>query len=159
MLFELAPGASRVYHVAAGFDQFIITSRGVFYIPISESNPLAPGSVAFRSITVDLAARLRPALTSEGMVYLSENLDRLVGIRATGQTARPYIPADIGEFHRHLLTGPISLIACTGTLTYPDHTVMVLNADGSVAVSAAWIRRGIGSALCPGARGRAGTAW
>jgi hypothetical protein len=133
-MFELLPGAARVYHVLPGYDEFVMTSAGVFYIPISESNPLKPGSVAFRNLSVDPVARIRPAVTSEGVVYFSEGLDKVVAIRATGQTARPYLAVEISEFHRHLLTGPKTIIACTGAVGFPDRCVMVLNTDGSVIV-------------------------
>lgn len=133
-IFELVPGAARVYHVIPGYDEFVMTSKGVFYIPISEDNPLAPGSVAFRSITVDPVSQVRPALTTEGSAYLSEAKDKVIAIRATGQTARPYLAQEISEFHKHLLNLPKQIIACSGVSGFPDRCVMLLNTDGSVIV-------------------------
>lgn len=131
-LFELFPGAARVYHVIPGEDQFVFTSLGVSYIPISEANPLAPGSVTFRKITVDPVSTIRPASTTEGVLFLSQERDKVAAIRATGQTAKPYVVSDISEFHRHLLTDPMALVSASGVSGFSDRCALLLNRDGTV---------------------------
>lgn len=133
-IFELVPGAVRVFHVMPGADEFVFTSGGIFYIPITEANPLMPGSIAFRQITWDPVSIIRPAVMSEGVLFIPAGRDKVVAIRATGQTAKPYVPAEISEFHSHLLTGPVALVASSGVPAFPDRCVMVLNGDGTVAV-------------------------
>lgn len=131
---ELMTGKPRIYHVMGGSDQFLFTSKGVFYIPISESNPLAPGSVTFRRITSDAASTVRPVETADGIAFINSGANRVVGIIPTGQTAQPYIADDLAEWHSHLITGPLALVATTGDGEYPERYLMVLNEDGTIAL-------------------------
>jgi len=133
-IVELMTGEPRVYHVMGGSDQFVFTSRGVFRIPISESNPLVPGSVTFRRITSDAASTVRPVETAEGLAFINAGGSRVIGIIPTGQTAQPYVADDLAEWHSHLLSNPSAIVATTGDGEYPERYLMVLNDDGSIAV-------------------------
>lgn len=133
-IVELMTGKPRIYHVLGGQDQFLFTSKGVFYIPISETNPLAPGSITFRNITTDAASTVRPVATAEGLAYINAGGNRVIGILATGQTARPYLPDDLAEWHAHLLSEPVGLLATTGDGQFPERYLIVINGDGTLAV-------------------------
>lgn len=133
-LFEIVPRSARVYHVVGGDDEFVFTNIGVFYIPITEANPLRPGSVAFREVTSDAAAAVKPISTPDGVVFVTEGLKRVVAIRPTGQTAKPYLTRDVSEFHSHLIKSPVALAASTGDGQFAERYVYVLNADGTLAV-------------------------
>lgn len=133
-MFELAPGKARVLYVVPGDDQFVFTDQGVFYIPISESNPLKPGSVAFRPITRDAAAPVKPVSSTHGVLFCDAGLTRVIAIVSTGQTAKPYLPRAISEYHSHLIRSPVALAVATADTQFPESYVYVLNADGSVAV-------------------------
>lgn len=133
-IVELMTGKPRIYHVLGGADEFVFTSRGVFYIPISESNPLAPGSVTFRRITTDAASVVRPAESAEGIAYINAGGGRVIGIRPTGQTALPYVADDLAEWHSHLLSSPIAIAATTGDGDFPERYLVVVNNDGTLAM-------------------------
>lgn len=133
-IFETIAGRPRIYHVVGGPDEFVFTDRGVKYIPISESNPLKPGSVSFREITSDAASSVRPVSTSEGVLYVDAQRGRVVAIVGTGQTARPYIAQDVSELHADLFKSPIALASSTGGGAMPERYVFALNADGTLAI-------------------------
>lgn len=133
-IFETLADKARVYHVIGGTDEFIFTDRGVKYVSISESSPLAAGNIAFRNVTADAAARIRPVATAEGIVFVGAGEDRLLAIVPTGQIAQPYITRDIAEFHADLIDGPIAIAATTGGGVFPERYIYVANSDGSVAV-------------------------
>lgn len=133
-LFELVPNNCRVLAVVGGSDEFIITDRGVYYVPISESDPLKPGSVAFRLIDSVGAAAVSPAQMSEGVVFVAEGQARVLAIVPTGQTAKPYLVRDLTEFHSRLLKTPVCLAATKGSPDMPERYLYVQNADGSVVV-------------------------
>jgi hypothetical protein len=133
-LFELVPNNCRVVDVVGGSDQFVLTDRGIFFIPISESNPLTPGSVAFRLIDASGASAVSAALMSEGVIFIDELQTRIMAIVPTGQTAKPYLVRDLTEYHSRLLRAPEGLAATKGSVLAPERYVYVRNADGSLVV-------------------------
>lgn len=133
-MFETAPKKARVYHVMEGSDQFVITDRGIYYIPISEANPLKPGSVAFRRIPGPSGSAVRPATTSQGLVYVNNGLNRVLAIVGTGQTAMPWMIRPVSDLHSHLFSGIVCLAHDEGDGDPPDEMVYAVNGDGTVAV-------------------------
>lgn len=133
-IFETIAGRPRVYHVVGGADEFVFTDRGVKYIPISESNPLRPGSVAFREITSEAASQVRPVSTAEGVIYTDQRRGRVCALVGTGQSARPYLSQDVSEFHADLFKMPKALAVTTGGGAFPERYIFALNADGTLAV-------------------------
>jgi hypothetical protein len=131
---ELIPAAGRVLHVIGGADQYVLTDLGVMYIPISEANPLAPGSVAFRAIAAIGAGHVRPVSMHEGVVYAVANRKSLIAIVPTGQTAFPYRTAAISEFHADLFTGIRALAAMTGGGAESEQYLWVAQDDGTALV-------------------------
>src|SRR5262245_15949076 len=134
-ILELNSDGSRVYHVINKGDEFVFTDRGVYFIPISETNPLKPGSVAFNKIAVDSAARVKPTQTAEGVLFLNAGRNRVIAIipRLT-TTAVPYELRESSLYHSHLFRSPIALAATTGDGTFAERYVFVLNSDGTLAV-------------------------
>lgn len=133
-MFETLNSPDRVYHVVGGADEFVFSDRGVKYIPISESNPLKPGSVAFRDIPSAPSSSVRPLSTSEGVLYVDAGRGRLVGVVPTGQVSQPYITKDVSEYHAALFKTPVALAGTTGDSMLPERYVYVLNSDGTLAV-------------------------
>lgn len=132
--FEFAPGQGRVLHVVGGADQYVLTDLGVMYIPISESNPLAPGSVSFRPIAALGASSTRPVAMHEGIVYAAANGKSLIAIVPTGQTSFPYRTATISEFHADLFTGVKALAAMTGGGSEAEQYLWVCQTSGVALV-------------------------
>jgi hypothetical protein len=133
-IVELMTGKPRIYHILGGQDQFLFTSKGVFYIPISESNPLAPGSITFRRITTDAASTVRPVEAAEGLAYINAGGTRVIGVTPTGQTAMPYVTDDLAEMHAHLLSSPVAIVATTGDGDFPERYLIIVNSDGTLAL-------------------------
>ncbi len=133
-MMELLKGVGRVYHVVPGDDEFVFSDTGVFYIPISETNPLKPGSVTFRLVTTLAAAQVRPVTSPEGLAFIDAGGNRVIGIRPTGQVTKPYLARSISDLHSHLITGPVALASGADDPTTTERYVYVLNADGSIAV-------------------------
>src|SRR5581483_1714372 len=68
-MFEILNSQDRIYHVIGGPSaEFVFTDHGVKFIAITETNPLKPGSVAFRDIPSAGAAPVRPVFTPDGVV-------------------------------------------------------------------------------------------
>lgn len=133
-MFEQLNSPDRIYHVVGGADEFVFTDRGVKYIPISESNPLKPGSVAFREITSEATSPVRPASTAEGVLFVDARKARILAVVGTGQTTRPYIAQDISEFHADLIKTPKAITATVGGGAFAERYLIVLNSDGTLAV-------------------------
>lgn len=131
---EFAPGKGNVLHVIGGNDQFVLTDLGAMYIPISESNPLAPGRVAFRPIAAIGAGTVKPVAMHEGIVYSTENRKSLIAIVPTGQTAFPYRTAAISEFHADLFTGVRCLAAMAGGGQESEQYLWACQDDGTAVV-------------------------
>lgn len=131
---EIVPGKARVVNVVPGADVFVFTDRRIFYVPVSEGNPLKPGSAAFREIGRDGCAAIRPVETADGVLYVNAGLTRVMSVIGTGQAARPYILQDITQYHSAVLSTPVCLAATTGDGTIPERYVYAVNTDGTMAV-------------------------
>lgn len=138
-IVEVVPQKARVYNLvntgSAAGDELAFTDAGVFLIPISQSNPLKPGSVVFLPVTQEAASQVRPAVTPEACFYVNSGKTRIIGILGTGQVTRPYIARDVSEQHYHLFSSPKAVAVASGESTFPERYIYVLNADGSLAVA------------------------
>lgn len=135
-MFEPMPGKVRVYDVVPGPEgsEFIFTDKQVSYIPISETNPLKPGSVAFKTLSADGAAHVRPQLAQEAIIYINAGGNSPMAIIATGAFLRPFNTQNLSDHHSHLFNN-IQCIACPGAdEAFNERYVYVLNGDGTVAV-------------------------
>jgi len=136
-MFEGAPGRARVLYMTGGADQYVFTSRGVYYIPISASNPLKPGGIEFRQISSESVGAVQPVANNDAIIYMNAGLTRVMGIIQTGLQARPYAPQDLSEMAYHLIKSPICLATSTGDGSFPERYIYVVNGDGSIAVGRA----------------------
>lgn len=149
-MLEFISAECQVYHLVGGYDEFALTDKGVFYIPISVGQPLQPGSVEFRPIFSSELAAIRPIEVTEGLIFVDKSQTGIYAITATGQTARPYIANEINRFHRHLFDGVLSIAATSATKEFPSRQIYVVNEDGSYVVGQynpdrdyiGWLRQG-----------------
>jgi hypothetical protein len=130
-MLEYITTECQVFHVVGGYDEFAVTDKGIFYIPISVGSPLQPGSVEFRPIFASEIANIRPIEVTEGLIFVDKSLNGIYAISATGQTARPYIANEVNRLHRHLFEGVRSMAATSATSEFPSRQIYVVNADGS----------------------------
>jgi len=135
-IFEIAPGKVRIYHVVAGpeSNEFVFCDRRIYYIPISPTNPLKPGSVAFQVLSGDGAAQVQPRLAQEAILYANAGRSSVMAIIATGAYLRPFNPKNLSEFHFHLFNNIIAIAAPSADGSFNERYAYVLNGDGSMAV-------------------------
>lgn len=133
-IFETIDAECQVFHIVGGYDEFAITDKGAYYIPVSVGTPLQPGSVEFRLIYASEIANIRPIQVTEGVIFVDKAMTGLYAINATGQTARPYIATEANRLHRHLFSGVKSIAVSSGTSVFPSRQIYAVNADGTVAV-------------------------
>lgn len=133
-MLEYVGAECQVYHVVGGYDEFALTDRGIFYIPVSVGTPLQPGSVEFRPIFSSEIANIRPVEVTEGLMFVDKSRTGVYAITATGQTARPYIANEVNRYHRPLFTGVKSIAASSATKEFQSRQIYAVNDDGSVVV-------------------------
>lgn len=134
-IFELVPGRKHVLYMLGGPDQFVFTDDGVFYVPISSSVPLKPGNVQFIQVSSDGCGPVRPAITTEGIVFLNAGLRRAIAITLLGAANKPYEATDINELADHLLKTPVCMAFSRGDANFSERYLHVVNADGTMAVA------------------------
>jgi hypothetical protein len=135
-MFEIAPNKVRVYDVVPGPEgsEFVFCDDRVYYIPINETNPLKPGSVAFKTLTGDGAGRVQPRIAQEAILYANAGLSTIMAVIATGAYQRPFATKSLTDFHAHLFKN-IQCIACPkADGTFNERYAYVLNGDGSISV-------------------------
>lgn len=134
-IFEFVPENCLVLDVVGGADEFLFTDKGVYYVPVSTSNPLIPGSIDFRLISDDPASPIRPRSTTEGLIFINSSLTRVFAVIGTGQTARPYVIEDLSEYHSELIRSPVALATSTADVSAPERYLYAANGDGTLAVA------------------------
>lgn len=133
-MLEFVGAECQVYHVVGGYDEFAVTDKGIFYIPVSVGTPLQPGSVEFRPIFSSEIANIRPVEVTEGLLFVDKSQTGIYAISATGQTARPYIANEINRYHRPLFSGVKSIAATSATKEFQSRQIYCVNDDGSIVV-------------------------
>lgn len=134
--FELVPNKGRVLYVAAGPEssEFVFCDNGIYYIPISTTNPLKPGSVAFNLISRDGCSRVQPRAVQEVIVYIGSGGSSVMSLVAMGSYTRPYETRNLSDQHSHLIVSPVAIAAPTSADTFPERYAYVLNSDSTIAV-------------------------
>lgn len=134
-IFELAPNKSRVLYVVAGPEssEFVFCDNGIYYIPISITNPLKPGSVQFSFLTRDGAAQVKPRAVASVLIYVGAGQTTVMSVLATGAQSRPYETRNLSDLHSHLINSPIAIAVPTSAGTFPERYAYILNGDGTVA--------------------------
>jgi hypothetical protein len=135
-MLELAPNKSQVLYVVPGAEgnEMVFCDNRIYYIPISASNPLKSGSVAFNQISGDGCYPMQPRLAGTTMLYLAAGGLRVSAIVTIGLATRPFDVANLTEFHTHLLNAPVAIAVPTADGTFSERYAYVLNGDGTIAV-------------------------
>lgn len=142
---ELAPGKSRVLYVVPGADgsEFVFCDNACHYIPINQSNPLKPGSVAFNTLMSEGINPVQPRPVQASIVFVSAGGTQVKAVQAIGAYNRPYIVDDISGLHSHLLNNPIAIAAPGGSDQFEESYFYICNSDGSLVLSSFNIQNGI----------------
>lgn len=133
-IFEYLQADCRVFHVVGGYDEFAITDRGVFYIPVSGDNPLKPGSVEFNLLYSGRISSVRPVQVTEGALFVDEARTGIYAINATGAQARPYQVTELTKGYRHLFNSIVAMGSNAGTPQNANRQVYVVNGDGTLVL-------------------------
>jgi hypothetical protein len=136
-MVEVAPFNSQVLFVVPGPEssEFVFCDRAIFYIAISATNPLKPGSVSFQIVSNDgTAANVQPRAVQEVIIYIDSALVVVRSIVATGAFNRPYETRALSDLHTHLIKSPIAISVPTASIGFPERYGFILNSDGTVAV-------------------------
>jgi hypothetical protein len=133
--FEIAPDRAHVYHVVSKGDEFFITDRGIYYCPISETNPLKPGSMQFLRFSADQASSVKPVQTSQAILFVNAGLTRIIAIVVnTHSLYVPWASHEVSLYHSHLIKSPVAMAVASDGAQVPEEYVYVLNSDGTIAV-------------------------
>lgn len=134
-MFEIAPRKTRIFHIVPGPEgsEFVFCDSALYYIPISVTNPLKPGSVAFNLLSGDGCAQVKPRLAQEAIVYINGGQNSVMAVIATGAYLRPFNTKNLSDFHSHLFNN-IQAIACpSADGSFSERYAYVLNGDGTIA--------------------------
>lgn len=135
-IFEIIPNKGRVLYVVPGPEssEFVFCDNGLYYIPISATNPLKPGSIAFNLLSRDGAAQVQPRAVQEVLIYVGAGGETVMAVLASGAYNRPYQTRTLSDLHSHLINAPIAIAAPTSAGDFPERYAYILNSDSTVAV-------------------------
>lgn len=135
-IFEIVPANARVYYVAAGPEssEFVFCDTKLYYIPISASSPLAPGTVSFQVLSGDGCAQVQPKLSQEVILYANAGATAVMAIVATGAFLRPFNTKILTKFHQHLFSGIVTIAVPTADGQFNERYAYVLNSNGTLVV-------------------------
>lgn len=133
---EIIPGQDRAMYVVPGMnsDEFVFSDHAVYQVPITVSNPLQPGSVAFNEVSADGCAAVQPRRAQQSIVYVSAGSKQIRAVQALGANNRPYIVDDVSTLHEELFSTPVALAVPSGSDQFEERYIYVLNSDGTIVV-------------------------
>jgi len=162
-IFELAPDNSQVLYVIAGMEssEFVFTDRAIYYIPISPSFPLEPGSIAFNKLSdFGCLMNVQPRRAEQSIIYIKAGGMQVGAVQSPGAYYRPYVVDHVTEMHNHLFTAspPASIGIPSGPLPlqFGELYIYIALANGSLVVGHYAMRQGL---IEPGPEGKPSIGW
>jgi hypothetical protein len=160
-IFELAPDNSLVFYVIPGMEssEFVFTDRAVYYIPITPTVPLVPGSVAFNKLSdFGCFPNVQPRRAEQTIVYMKAGGTVVGAIQAPGAYYRPYVVDNVSEIHSHLFVGktPVAIAVPSGPTQFAELYLYICMSDGTLVTGRYVMRQGL---LEPGPEGKPAIGW
>jgi hypothetical protein len=160
-IFEIAPGKSQVFFVLPGMEsaEFVFCDNAIYYIPISVTNPLVPGSVSFNLLSQQgCMPNVKPQPCEQTILYMKTGGTQVGAVQAPGAYYRPYIVDSVSEFHSHLFTAspPIAIAVPSSSTQFEELYAYILLANGTLVVGKYGIRNGL---LETGEEGKPKIGW
>jgi hypothetical protein len=160
-IFELAPDNSQVFYVIPGMEssEFVFTDRAIYYIPISPTVPLVPGSVAFNKLSdFGCMPLVQPRRAEQTIVYMKAGGTTVGAVQAPGAYYRPYVVDNVSEIHSHLFVGftPIAIAIPSGPTQFAELYLYIVMSNGSIVTGRYVMRQGL---LEPGPEGKPAIGW
>jgi len=158
-IFELAPGKSQVLFVEPGMEgsEFVFCDNSIYYIPITATNPLKPGSISFNQLSrLGASSSVQPRSAEQSIIYVKAGGTQIGAVQVPGAYYRPYVVDNISELHAHLFNNPVAIAIPTGSTQYEETYLYVLNVDGTIAVGKYLMKNGL---LDAGPDGKPHVGW
>ena len=159
-IYELAPDKVQVLYVVGGMEgsEFVFCDKALYYIPISQQVPLAPGSVAFNRLSQQGCFPVQPQLCEQSVLYIKAGGTQIGAVQVPGAYYRPYVVDDVSQFHGHLLTAsaPICIAIQKAPNQSEETYVYIVRADGVVIQGKYSFRQGL---LDVGPEGKPKIGW
>jgi hypothetical protein len=160
-IFELAPDNSQVFYVIPGMEssEFVFTDRAIYYIPISPTVPLVPGSVAFNKLSdFGCLPLVQPRRAEQTIVYMKAGGTTVGAVQAPGAYYRPYVVDNVSEIHSHLFVGftPIAIAIPSGPTQFAELYLYIALSNGTLVTGRYVMRQGL---LEPGPEGKPAIGW
>jgi hypothetical protein len=135
-IFEFAPNKAQVLYVVPGPEgsEFVFCDIALYYIPISTTSPLAPGSVGFTLLSGDGSAQVQPRLAQQAIIYSNAGQNGVNAVIATGSITQPFNTKMLSNFHQHLFNDIQAIAVPNADGTFLERYAYVLNGDSSIAV-------------------------
>lgn len=160
-IFELAPDNSQVLFVIAGMEsaEFAFCDRAIFYIPITPTIPLQPGSVAFNKLSdYGCLPKVQPRRAEQSIIYFKAGGAEVGAVQNPGAYYRPYVVDGISDLHAHLfaLKNPIAIAIPSGSIQFNELYIYVALGDGTLVLGHYNMRQGL---IEPGPEGKPAVGW
>jgi hypothetical protein len=160
-IFELAPDNSQVFYVIPGMEssEFVFTDRAIYYIPITPTVPLEPGSIAFNKLSdYGSMPHVQPRRAEQSIIYMKAGGVQVGAVQAPGAYYRPYVVDHISELHSHLFTSSsaVSIAIPSGPNQFEEQYLYIVLANGSLVVGRYAMRQGL---IEPGPEGKPAIGW
>jgi hypothetical protein len=160
-IFELAPDNSQVFYVIPGMEssEFVFTDRAIYYIPITPTVPLEPGSIAFNKLSdYGCMPHVQPRRAEQSIIYIKAGGVQVGAVQAPGAYYRPYVVDHISELHSHLFTAssPMSIAIPSGPTQFEEQYLYIALANGTLVVGRYAMRQGL---IEPGPEGKPAIGW
>lgn len=160
-IFELVPGKSQVYYVQAGMEssEFVFCDNAVYYIPITPTNPLKPGSVGFNLLSEQgCLPNVQPRTAGQSIMFARAGGADIGAVQAPGAYYRPYVVDGISDLHSHLFTSSsiIGLAVQNASSQFEEMYAFVLLANGNMVMGRYGLRQGL---LDAGPEGKPKIGW
>ena len=147
-MFELAPGKSQVLFVVPGMEssEFVFCDNAIYYIPITATNPLKPGSVGFNLLSSQgCLANVKPQPAGQSILYMKAGGAAVSAVQAPGAYYRPYVVDNVSDFHSHLFTASLAVAIAVPNANsqFEELYAYILLANGSIVTGKYSIRQGL----------------
>jgi hypothetical protein len=159
-ILEIAPNKSQVLYVQPGMEssEFVFCDNAVYWLPISQSQPLAPGSVAFTLLSEQGAFPVQPRAAEQSILFVRAGGLQIGAVQTPGAYYRPNIVDVVAEYHAHLFTAsaPIAIAVPSASAQFQELYAYVLLANGTLVMGRYAIRQGL---LDVGPEGKPKIGW
>ena len=125
--------------------EFVFCNNGIYYVPITATNPLTPTSVAFNALSkVGCQPGVEPRVAGQVIIYIKPGSVAVGAVQAPGAYYRPYIVDDVSEVHSHLFASPaVSIAIPAGSAQFEESYIYISLADGTLVTGKYFVRAGL----------------